>query len=52
MKKQEELQTRLEKLRREAKQSEIVDMQEAKLAEKKIDGTKVSNSCVSSLRSI
>ena len=57
MKEQEELQTRLEKLRREAKEIEIADMQEelarkARIAEKEIGRPKVSSSCGSSFRSI
>ena len=57
LKEQEELQTRLEKLRREAKEIERADMQEelarkAKIAEKEIERAKVSNSCGSSFRSI
>ena len=57
LKEQEELQTRLEKLRREAKEIEIADMQEelsrkARIAEKEIERAKVSSSCGSSFRSI
>ena len=52
-KEQEELQTRLTKL----KQGEIVDLQEvlarkARIAKKEIEGAKASSSCGSSLRSI
>ena len=51
------MQTRLEKLRREAKEIEIADMQEelarkARIAEKEIERAKVSSSCGSSFRSI
>ena len=54
---QKELQSRLEKLRRNADQNEIADLQEklarkAKIAEKEIERTKVSSSCGSSFRSI
>ena len=57
MKEQEELQTRLEKLRREAKEIERADMQEelarkARIAEKERERAKVSSSCRSSFRSI
>ena len=57
MKEQEELQSRLEKLRRNAEQNEIADLQEklarkANIAEKEIERTKVSSSCGSSFRSI
>ena len=57
LKEQEELQTRLEKLRREAKEIEIADLQEklarkARIAEKEIERAKVSSSCGSSFRSI
>ena len=57
LKEQEELQSRLEKLRRNAEQNEIADLQEklarkAKVAGKEIKRTKVSSSCGSSLRSI
>ena len=57
LKEQEELQPCLEKLRREAKQNEIADMQEelarkARIAEKEIERAKVSSSCGSSFRSI
>ena len=57
LKEQEELQSRLENLRRNAEQNEIADLQEklarkAKIAEKEIEKTKVSSSCGSSLRSI
>ena len=57
LKEQEELQSRLEKLRRNAEQNEIADLQEklarkAKIAEKEIERTKVSSSCGSSFRSI
>ena len=57
LKEQEELQRRLEKLRRNAEQNEIADLQEklarkAKIAEKEIERTKVSSSCGSSFRSI
>ena len=57
LKEQEELQSRLEKLRRNAEQNEIADLPEklvriAKLAEKEIERTKVSSSCGSSFRSI
>ena len=57
LKEQEELQGRLENLRRNAEQNEIADLQEklarkAKIAEKEIERTKVSSSCGSSLRSI
>ena len=57
LKEQKELQTRLEKLRREAKEIEIADMQEelarkARIAEKEIERAKVSSSCGSSFQSI
>ena len=57
LKEQEELQTRLEKLRREAQEIEIADMQEelarkASIAEKELERAKVSSSCGSSFRSI
>ena len=57
MKEQEELQTRLEKLRREAKEIKIAGMQEelariAGIAEKEIERAKVPSSCGSSFRSI
>ena len=57
LKEQEELQSRLEKLRRDAEQNEIADLQEkldrkAKIAEKEIEKAKVSSSCGSSFRSI
>ena len=57
LKEQEELQTRLEKLRRDAKEIEIADMQEelarkARIAEEEKERAKVSSSCGSSLRSI
>ena len=57
LKEQEELQSRLEKLRRNAEQNEIADLQEklarkAKIAEKEIERAKVSSSCGSSFRSI
>ena len=64
LKEQEELQTRLEKLRREANevkiaslQDEMVNLQEklvrkAKIAEKEIEMAKVPSSCGSSFRSI
>ena len=64
LKEHEELQKRLEKLEREAKQllqeakgKEIADLQEevarkAKIAEKEIEMAKVSSSCGSSFRSI
>ena len=57
LKEQEELQTRLEKLRRGAKEFETADMQEelarkARIAEKEIERAKVSSSCGSSFRSI
>ena len=57
LKEQEELQARLEKLRREAKEIEIADMQEelarkARIAEKEIERAKVSSSCGSSFRSM
>ena len=53
LKEQEELQTRLEKLRLEAKESEIADMQEelarkSRIAEKEIERANVSSSCGSS----
>ena len=54
---EQELQTRLEKLRREAKEIEIADIQEelarkARKAEKEVERAKVSSSCGSSFRSI
>ena len=54
---QEELQSRLEKLRRNAEQNEIADLQEklarkAKIAEKEIERAKVSSNYGSSFRSI
>ena len=54
---QEELQTRLEKHRRNSEQNELADLQEklarkAKMAEKDIERAEVSSSCGSSLRSI
>ena len=57
LKEQEELQTRLEKLRREAEQKEEADLQEelnrkARIAEKEIESAKASSSCDSSFRSI
>ena len=57
LKEQEELQSRLEKLRRNAEQNEIADLQEklarkAKIAEKEIEMAKVLSSCGSSFRSI
>ena len=57
LKEQEELQSRLEKLRRNAEQNEIADLQEklarkAKKAEKEIEMAKVPSSCGSSFRSI
>ena len=57
LKEQEELQKRLEKLEREAKQMEIADLQEelvrkAKIAEKEIQIAQASSSCGFSLRSI
>ena len=57
LKEQEELQSRLEKLRRNAEQNEIADLQEklarkAKIAEKEIERAKVSSTCESSFRSI
>ena len=57
LKEQEELQSRLEKLRRNAEQNEIADLQEklarkAKIAEKEIEMAKVPSSCGSSFRSI
>ena len=57
MREQEELQARLEKLRREGKEIETGDMQEefarkARIAEKEIERAKVSSSCGSSFRSI
>ena len=57
LKEQEELQSRLEKLRRDAEQNEIADLQEnlarkAKIAEKEIERAKVSSSCGSSFRSM
>ena len=57
LKEHEELQKRLEKLEREAKQKEIADLQEelvrkAKIAEKEIQIAQASSSCGSSLRSI
>ena len=57
LKEQEELQSRLEKLRRNAEQKEIADLQEelarkARIAEKEIERAKVSSSRGYSLRSI
>ena len=57
MKEQEKLQTRLEKLRREAKEIEMAGLQEelarkAKIAEKEIERARVSISCGSSFRRI
>ena len=57
LKEQEELQSRLEKLRRNAEQNEIANLQEklarkAKIAEKEIEMAKVPSSCGSSFRSI
>ena len=57
LKEQEELQSRLEKLRRNAEQNEIADLREklarkAKIAEKEIEMAKVPSSCGSSFRSI
>ena len=57
LKEQEELQSRLEKLRRNAEQNEIADLQgklarKAKIAEKEIEMAKVPSSCGSSFRSI
>ena len=57
LKEQEELQSRLEKLRRNAEQNEIADLQgklarKTKIAEKEIKRAKVSSSCGSSFRSI
>ena len=57
LKEQEEMQSRLENLRRNAEQNKIADLQEklarkAKIAEKEIERTKVSSSCGSSFRSI
>ena len=57
LKEQEELQSRLEKLRRDAEQNEIADLQEkfahkAKIAEKEIERAKLSSSCGYSFRSI
>ena len=57
LKEHEELQKRLEKLVREAKQMEIADLQEelvrkAKIAEREIQIAQASSSCGSSLRSI
>ena len=57
LKEPEELQSRLEKLRRNAEQNEIADLQEklarkAKIAEKEIEMAKVPSSCGSSFRSI
>ena len=57
LKEQEELQSRLEKLRRNAEQNEIADLQEklarkAKIAEKEIEKAKVPSGCGSSFRSI
>ena len=57
LKEQEELQSRLERLRRNAEQNEIADLQEklarkAKIAEKEIERAKISSSCGSSFRSI
>ena len=45
LKEREELQKRLEKLEREAKQMEIADLQEAKIAEKEIQIAQASSSC-------
>ena len=55
LKDQEELQSRLEKLRRNAEQNEIADLQEklarkAKIAEKVIERAKVSSKCGCSFR--
>ena len=57
LKEQEELQSRLEKLRRNAEQNEIADLQEklarkAKITEKEMEMAKVTSSCGSSFRSI
>ena len=57
LKEHEELQRRLEKLEREAKEKKIADLREevarkARIAEKEIEMAKVSSSCGSSLRSI
>ena len=57
LKEQEEVQSRLEKLRRNAEQNEIADLQEklarkAKIAEKEIEKAKVPSGCGSSFRSI
>ena len=57
LKEHEELQRRLEKLEREAKEKEIADLREevarkARIAEKEIEMAKVSSSCGSSFRSI
>ena len=57
LREQEELQARLEKLRREAKEIEIAGLQEemarkTKIAEKEIERAKVSRSCGSSFRNI
>ena len=57
LKEQEELQKRLEKLEREAKEKEIADLREevarkARIAEKEIEMAKVPSSCGSSFRSI
>ena len=57
LKEEEELQSRLENLRRNAEQNEIAGLQEklarkAKMAEKEIDRAKVSSTCESSFRSI
>ena len=57
LKEHEELQRRLEKLEREAKEKEIADLREevarkARIAEKEIEIAKASSSCGSSLRSI
>ena len=54
---QEELQSGLEKLRRNAEQNEMADLQEklarkAKIAEKEIERAKVSSSCGSSFKSV
>ena len=57
LKEQEELQKRLEKLEREAKEKEIADLREevarkARIAEKEIEMAKAPSSCGSSFRSI
>ena len=57
LKEHEELQMRLEKLEREAKEKEITDLREevarkARIAEKEIEMAKVPSSCGSSFRSI